>query len=72
MLITSLKKQQGTFVADTTEHPFSQDISSEMAKTKKLVIIRGKGTKNETRIETDITLYWCQSLQSWVTVPENN
>lgn len=39
-------------------------------KTKKLVIVKGKGTKNEQRIETNITLYWCESLQCWVTIPE--
>jgi len=39
-------------------------------QTKKLVIIKGKGTKNETRIETDITLYWSQPMQRWVSIPE--
>jgi hypothetical protein len=32
MLITSLKKQQGTFVADTTEHPFQVEISADQAR----------------------------------------
>lgn len=39
-------------------------------QTKKLVIIRGKGTKAETRIETNITLYWSARLGRWVTIPE--
>ena len=39
-------------------------------KTKKLVIVKGKGTAKEQRIETNITLYWCESLQSWVTIPD--
>lgn len=36
--------------------------------TKKLTIIRGKGTKAETRIETNITLYLVRGR--WVTIPE--
>lgn len=48
-------------------------------KTKKLTIIKGRGTKNEARtrpcqsplgIETDITLYWSARLGRWVTIPE--
>lgn len=38
-------------------------------KTKKLVIVRGRGTKNETRIETGVTLYWVERFQKWVSVP---
>lgn len=38
--------------------------------TKKLTIIKGKGTKAETRIETDITLYWSERFQKWMTIPE--
>ena len=38
-------------------------------QTKKLIIIRGKGTKNEQRIETDITLYWNEAAQRWMTIP---
>jgi len=38
--------------------------------TKKLVIIRGRGTPREQRIETDITLYWCNSAGRWVTIPK--
>lgn len=41
-------------------------------KPKNLVIIRGRGTKNETRIETDVTLYWVERFQKWVTIPEAN
>lgn len=40
-------------------------------QTKKLVIIKGKGTKNETRTLTDITLYWSAAMGRWVTIPEN-
>ena len=40
-------------------------------KTKKLVIIKGKGTKNEKRIETNITLYWSEARQMWFTIPED-
>jgi hypothetical protein len=38
-------------------------------KTKKLIIIRGRGTPREERIVTDIDLYWSNSLQRWVTIP---
>lgn len=38
--------------------------------TKKLVIIKGKGTKNETRTETGVTLYWCERFGRWVAIPE--
>ena len=37
--------------------------------TKKMVVIRGKGTKNETRIETDTDLYWSEKIGKWVTIP---
>lgn len=47
-------------MANTPSHP----------NTKKLVIIRGRGTPREQRIETDITLYWCNSAGRWVTIPE--
>jgi hypothetical protein len=39
-------------------------------KTKKLVVIRGKGTPNEKRIETGVILYWSETLKTWVTIPE--
>ena len=38
-------------------------------KTKKLTVIRGKGTPNERRIETDVTLYWLKTLKRWVAIP---
>ena len=38
-------------------------------KTKKMVIIRGKGTKNEKRIETDITMYYSETHKRWMTIP---
>lgn len=37
--------------------------------TKKLVVIKGKGTKNEQRIVTNITLYWSQAIGRYVSVP---
>ena len=40
-------------------------------KTKKLVVIRSKGTKSEQRIETGVTLYWSEYLKRWVTIPED-
>lgn len=40
-------------------------------QTKKLVIIKGKGTKNETRIVTDIDMYWCKQSGTWVTIPQD-
>ena len=39
-------------------------------QTKKMVIVRGKGTPGETRIETDIDLYWSETALRWVTIPE--
>jgi hypothetical protein len=38
--------------------------------TKRLVVIQGKGTAFEKRIETGITLYWCATLGRWVSIPE--
>lgn len=40
-------------------------------KTKKLVIVRGRGTASEKRIETDITMYWCARASAWVTIPSD-
>ena len=37
---------------------------------KKLSITRGKGTKSEKRIGTDINGYWSQTLKRWVTIPQ--
>jgi hypothetical protein len=39
---------------------------------KYLVIVRGKGTKNEQRIQTTIPLYWCARAGQWVTIPDSN
>jgi hypothetical protein len=39
-------------------------------KTKKLTIIKGKGTKHETRIKTDIPVYWSEKANRWVTIPK--
>jgi len=39
-------------------------------KTKKLVVIRGKGMPNEKRIQTNVTLYWSETLKTWVSIPE--
>lgn len=36
--------------------------------TKKLVIIKGRGTANEQRIKTNITLYLVRGR--WVAIPE--
>ena len=40
-----------------------------MAAQKFLVIVRGKGTPNETRITTTIPLYWSTTHQQWMTIP---
>ena len=40
-------------------------------ETKKLIVIRGKGTPKEQRIKTDILLYWSKALKRWVTIPED-
>lgn len=39
-------------------------------QTKPLVIVKGKGTRAEQRITTSVTLYWCERLGRWVSVPE--
>jgi hypothetical protein len=38
-------------------------------KTKKLVIIRGRGTTKEIRIVTNIDLYWSETFKRWMTIP---
>lgn len=38
-------------------------------KTKRLVIIKGKGTPKEKRIKTKIMLYYSETLKTWVTLP---
>ena len=40
------------------------------SQTKKLVIIRGKGTPSEVRIVTDIDMYLDNRTGRWVTIPE--
>ena len=37
--------------------------------TKKLTIIKGKGTRYEKRIKTDIDMFWSSELQAWITIP---
>lgn len=54
----------------------NQQPQQPQPQTKKLVIIRGRGdsrrpSTDEQRIETDTTMYWCQSIGRWVTVPED-
>ena len=39
-------------------------------QTKPLTIVKGKGTKAEQRITTRVTLYWCEKLQRWISIPE--
>jgi hypothetical protein len=39
-------------------------------KSKKLIIIKGKGTKAEKKVITNIDLYWSNKLKKWVSVPE--
>lgn len=38
-------------------------------KTKKLVIVKGRGTKKETRQKTNITLYWHDTYKKWMSIP---
>jgi hypothetical protein len=42
------------------------------AHTKKLVVIRGKGTAHERRSATDVTLYWHAPWRRWVTIPDKD
>ena len=39
-------------------------------KTRKLVVVKGKGTKAEQRIQTNVNLYWSESLKRWVSIPD--
>lgn len=41
------------------------------SQTKKLVIVKGKGTANEVRIVTDIDMYLDNRTGRWVTIPED-
>jgi hypothetical protein len=38
-------------------------------KTRKMVLIQGKGTDQEKRIKTNITMYWSDTMKAWVTIP---
>lgn len=40
-------------------------------KTKKLIVIRGRGTAKEQRIETDVTLHLDRATGIWMSIPEN-
>lgn len=42
------------------------------SKMRRLVIIRGKGTAREARIETNIIQHFVPEFGRWVTVPEEN
>lgn len=42
---------------------------AERPTTRKLIIIRGRGTPNEQRIETDVTLYWDRATGLWMSIP---
>ena len=37
----------------------------------KLTVVKGKGTKKEQRIKTNIRLYWSNTLKKWVTIPKD-
>lgn len=39
--------------------------------TKKLIIVKGRGTAKETRTTTDIDLYYSERLGRWVTIPKD-
>lgn len=41
----------------------------ERPTTRKLVVIRGRGTANERRIETDVDLFLDRATGLWMTVP---
>jgi len=41
-------------------------------KTRNLVIIKGKGTKSEQRIETNIKQYYSEKYRMWMTIPDEN
>jgi len=43
----------------------------EDEEMKMMVIVRGKGTAKETRINTSIPLYWSKVLNAWVTTPDS-
>lgn len=64
--------QQNFFVFNRTKQiPKDQNIERKITmKEKYLVIIRGKGTKNEKRIQTNIKLYYSEVHKKWMTIPE--
>ena len=43
--------------------------SKRQPQTRKMTIVRGKGTPAETRFEIDVTLYWHAPSRQWVTIP---
>lgn len=43
---------------------------TDKMKTRKMIIIKGKGTKNEQRIETNIIQYYHPRYKVWMTIPE--
>ena len=45
--------------------------TSAQPAMKYMVIIRGKGTPREARIQTTIPLYWCNVAQAYVTIPQD-
>ncbi len=40
-------------------------------KTKKLTIVKGKGTKKEKRTKSNITAYYSETLKRYVTIPQD-
>jgi hypothetical protein len=38
---------------------------------KYLVVVQGKGTPNERRIQTGVPVYWVKALGRWCSIPED-
>jgi hypothetical protein len=38
---------------------------------KKLIVVKGKGTPKEERIETNVNLYWSETLKRYVSIPQD-
>lgn len=38
--------------------------------TKKMAIVKGRGTAHETRTETNITLYWSKVYRRYMSIPQ--
>ena len=38
-------------------------------KTKRVVIVKNKGTAQEQRTVTNIPMYWVEAWKRWVTIP---